>query len=143
MSINRVCISGNLTNDPELRSLPSGTAVLQMRMAVNDRRKNPQSGEWEDFPNYIDVVVWGARGESLSRFLSKGSKVFVEGKLRWHEWEDKETGKKRSKIEVVADDVEFGSARGESGGGSGGGGYSAPAPKNAPAPAIDTEDIPF
>jgi len=143
MSINRVCISGNLTNDPELRSLPSGTAVLQMRMAVNDRRKNPQSGEWEDFPNYIDVVVWGARGESLSRFLSKGSKVFVEGKLRWHEWEDKETGKKRSKIEVVADDVEFGSARGESGGQGGGGNYSAPASKSAPSPAIDTEDIPF
>jgi len=147
MSINRVCISGNLTSDPELRSLPSGTAVLQMRMAVNDRRKNQQSGEWEDFPNYIDVVVWGARGESLSRFLSKGSKIFVEGKLRWHEWEDKDSGKKRSKIEVVADDVEFASPRGEGGGsgsGSGGGSYSAPAAKKeAPTPDVFADDIPF
>jgi len=118
-------------------------------MAVNDRRKNQQSGEWEDFPNYIDVVVWGARGESLSRFLSKGSKIFVEGKLRWHEWEDKETGKKRSKLEVVADDIEFASARGESSGsGSGGGSYSAPAPasspsKPAPPEPVFTDDIPF
>jgi len=146
MSINRVCISGNLTSDPELRSLPSGTAVLQMRMAVNDRRKNQQSGEWEDFPNYIDVVVWGARGESLSRFLSKGSKIFVEGKLRWHEWEDKESGKKRSKIEVVADDVEFASPRGEGGGSGSGssGSYSAPAPAKAPASEpVFTDDIPF
>ena len=146
MSINRVCISGNLTSDPELRSLPSGTAVLQMRMAVNDRRKNQQSGEWEDSPNYIDVVVWGARGESLSRFLSKGSKIFVEGKLRWHEWEDKDSGKKRSKIEVVADDVEFASPRGEgsgSGSGSGGGSYSAPAAPKSSAETIDTDDIPF
>lgn len=143
MSINRVCISGNLTSDPELRSLPSGTAVLQLRMAVNDRRKNQQSGEWEDAPNYVDVVVWGARGESLSRFLSKGSKIFVDGKLRWHEWEDKTTGNKRSKLEVVADDIEFASSRGE-GGGSGGGSYSAPAPSKAPdSEPVFTDDIPF
>ena len=115
MSINRVCISGNLTRDPETRALPNGTAVLQMRMAVNDRRKNPQSGEWEDVPNYFDVVVFGKRAESLSRFLSKGSKIAVDGRLRYREWENQQ-GDKRSKIEVVADDVDFMSGRGEGGG---------------------------
>jgi len=141
MSINRVCISGNLTRDPEARQLPNGTAVLQMRMAVNDRRKNPQSGEWEDVPNYFDVVLFGKRAESLARYLSKGSKLFVEGKLRWHEWEDKTTGDKRSKVEIIADDIEFASARGE-GGGSGAGSYAPPA-QSAPQVDIGTEDIPF
>ena len=143
MSINRVCISGNLTKDPELRQLPSGTSVLQMRLAVNDRRKNSQTGEWEDAPNYVDVLMWGQRGESLSRFLSKGSKIMVDGKLRWHEWEDKNSGDKRSKLEVVADDIEFASGRGESGGGS----YDGPASKSpaVDSPAVDVtdDDIPF
>jgi single-strand DNA-binding protein len=140
MSINKVLITGNLTRDPELRSTGSGMAVLKMGVAVNDRRKNPQSGEWEDFPNYIDVVVFGARGESISRFLTKGSKVAIEGKLRWSSWEDKDSGAKRNKIEVVADDIEFMSSRGE---GGGGGGYSAPsAPSASPEPVLE-DDIPF
>ena len=138
MSINRVCISGNLTRDPELRSTGSGMAILQLRMAVNDRRKNAQSGQWEDAPNYVDVIVFGSRGESLARFLSKGSKIFVEGKLRWSEWADKNTGDKRSKIEVVADDVEFATSRSEGAGDRGS--YSAPA--SAPAPVFE-DDIPF
>jgi single-strand DNA-binding protein len=140
MSINRVLITGNLTRDPELRATGSGMSVLKMGVAVNDRRKNPQSGEWEELPNYIDVVVFGTRGESLSRFLSKGAKVAVEGKLRWSSWEDKDSGAKRSKIEVIADDIEFMSARGE---GGGGGGYSAPAAAaEAPEPVLE-DDIPF
>jgi len=140
MSINKVLITGNLTRDPELRATGSGMSVLKMGVAVNDRRKNPQSGEWEEVPNYIDVVVFGTRGESLSRFLSKGAKVAVEGKLRWSSWEDKDSGAKRSKIEVIADDIEFMSARGE---GGGGGGYSAPAAAaEAPEPVLE-DDIPF
>jgi single-strand DNA-binding protein len=138
MSINRVCISGNLTRDPEMRSTGSGMAIMQLRMAVNDRRKNPQTGEWEDAPNYVGVVVFGQRAESLSRFLSKGSKIIVDGKLRWSEWDDKTSGEKRSKLEVVADDIDFASGRGE---GGGGGSYSAPAPAGK-APEFD-EDIPF
>jgi single-strand DNA-binding protein len=141
MSINRVCISGNLTRDPELRSTGSGMAILQLGMAVNDRRKNPQSGEWEDAPNFVDVVVFGQRAESLSRFLSKGSKIIVDGKLRWSQWEDKETGKKRSKIEVVADDIDFASGRGE--GGGGGGSYSAPTSSASPSDPVFEDDIPF
>jgi single-strand DNA-binding protein len=139
MSINRVCITGNLTRDPELRSTAGGMAILKMGIAVNDRRKNSQSGEWEDVPNFFDVVLFGARGESVSRFLSKGSKVAIEGKLRWSQWETPE-GDKRSKVEIVADDIEFLSPRGE---GGGGGNYSAPAPSAAPADPVIDEDIPF
>ena len=154
MSINRVNISGNLTRDPELRSTAGGTQVLTFGVAVNDRRRNPQSGEWEDVPNYIDCVVFGNRAEPLSRFLSKGMKVAIEGKLRWSSWE--RDGQKRSKIEVIVDEVEFLSQRngGQQGGGyqqNNGGNYqnySAPAPARAPVqtpPSADIydEDIPF
>lgn len=113
MSINRVTITGNLTRDPELRQTAGGMSILKMGVAVNDRRKNQQTGEWEDVPNFLDVTVFGTRAESLSRFLAKGSKVAVEGKLRWSQWESKE-GEKRSKVEIVADDIEFMSARGSS-----------------------------
>ncbi len=110
MSINRVVLTGNLTRDPELRSTASGMAVLKMGVAVNDRRKNQQTGEWEDVPNFVDVTVFGSRAEALTRFLSKGSKIAVEGKLRWSSWETPQ-GEKRSKLEVVADDIEFLSPR--------------------------------
>jgi len=142
MSINRVIVSGNLTRDPELRATPSGMSVLKLGIAVNDRRKNQQSGEWEDVPNFFDVTVFGSRGESLSRFLSKGSKITVEGKLRWSQWE--KDGDKRSKVEIIADDIEFMSSRGEGGGSGGGGGYSAPsAPSGSTKPETFEDDIPF
>ena len=103
MSINRVIISGNLTRDPELRSTASGLPVLAFGVAGNDRRKNQQTGEWEDYPNFIDCTMFGARAESLSRYLSKGTKVSIEGKLRWSQWERE--GQKRSKIEVIVDEL--------------------------------------
>ena len=152
MSINKVVISGNLTRDPELRQTANGFPVLGFGVAVNDRRKNQQTGEWEDYPNFIDCTMFGARAESVSRFLSKGSKVAIEGKLRWSQWE--RDGRKRSKIEVVVDEIEFMTARGE-GGNMGMSHMSAPAPAYAAptyapapaAPAVDTsvydEDIPF
>ena len=111
-NINRVNISGNLTRDPELRSTPGGTQVLTFGVAVNDRRRNSQTGEWEDVPNFIECVVFGARAQALSRFLSKGAKVAIEGKLRYSSWE--RDGQKRSKIEVVVDEVEFLSSRNQS-----------------------------
>lgn len=111
MSINRVNISGNLTRSPELRATQGGSNVLTFGVAVNDRRKNPQTGEWEDYPNFIDCVVFGNRAESLSRFLAKGAKVAIEGKLRWSQWE--KDGHKRSKIEVIVDEIEFMSRRGQ------------------------------
>ena len=109
MSINHVSITGNLTRDPELRSTAGGTAVLGFGVAVNDRRKNQQTGEWEDCPNFIDCTMFGARAQSVSRFLSKGSKVAIDGKLRWSQWE--RDGQKRSKIEVIVDEIEFMSQR--------------------------------
>ena len=109
MSINSVSISGNLTRDPELRAFPSGTSVLRFGVAVNDRRKNSTTGEWEDKPNYIDCVVFGKRAETLETKLRKGCKVFVSGKLSYSSWETKD-GQKRSKIEVVGNDVEIANA---------------------------------
>jgi len=114
MSINRVIISGNLTRDPELRRTQAGMDVLTIGMAVNDRRRNPQTGEWEDCPNFVDVTVFGKRAAALDNILSKGAKVAVEGKLRWSQWE--RDGQKRSKIEVVADEIELMSGRRDSGG---------------------------
>ena len=106
MSINRAIVTGNLGADPEVRRTQSGTTVLNMRLAVNDRRKNQMTGEWEDYCNWIGVAVFGKRAEALSNMLHKGSKVGVEGKLRWSQWEDR-SGGKRSKIELIADEVEL------------------------------------
>ena len=105
MSINRVCVSGNLTRDPELRRTQTGMAVLGFGIAVNDRRKNQQTGEWEDYPNFIDCKLFGARAEKLATYLSKGTKVAVAGKLHYSSWE--RDGQKRSKLEVVAEEIEF------------------------------------
>lgn len=104
MSINRVVISGNLTRDPELTQAGQ-TPLLKIGVAVNDRRKDQASGEWVDVPNFFDVLIWGARGESLNRFLKKGAKVAISGKLKWSSWET-DSGK-RSKVEIVADEVEL------------------------------------
>ena len=85
-NINVVVLTGNLTRDPELRSLPSGMSVCSLRIASNTRRKG-QSGEWEDKANYFDVTVWGAQGENCARFLSKGRPVALNGRLEWREWQ--------------------------------------------------------
>ena len=83
MSINRAEVSGNLTRDPELRSTQGGTSVLTFCLAVNDRRRNSQTGEWEDYANYLDCVVFGNRAEWLGKELRKGKKVYLDGKLRY------------------------------------------------------------
>ncbi len=139
MSINRVIISGNLTRDPELRSTASGTSVLALGVAVNDRRKNSQTGEWEDYPNFVDCTMFGARAEAVSKFLSKGQKVAIEGKLRWSQWE--RDGQKRSKIEVIVDEIEFMSSRND-GASYGSSNSSAQAPSSS-LPDVYDEEIPF
>ena len=112
--------------------------MLHLGVAVNDRRRNQQTGNWEDYPNFIDCVMFGTRAEAISRYLRKGTKVAIEGKLRYSSWE--RDGQKRSKIEVVVDEIEFMSSRTDGGQQAGGyapqGGYaaSAPAPQVAPAP---------
>lgn len=105
MSINVVNISGNLTRDPELRRTTGGTAILGFGVAVNDRRKNQQTGEWEDYPNFVDCTMFGTRAEKLAGMLAKGTKVCILGKLRYMSWE--KDGQRRSKIEVIADDIEL------------------------------------
>ncbi|MEE0197958.1 MAG: single-stranded DNA-binding protein [Eggerthellaceae bacterium] len=106
MAINKATITGNITRDPELRQTQGGTSVLTIGVAVNDRRKNQQTGEWEDYPNFIDCTMFGARAQSVSRFLSKGSKVAIEGKLNQSRWQA-EDGTNRSKIEIIVDEIEF------------------------------------
>ena len=115
MSINRVNISGNLTRDPELRVTQGGSAVLGFGVAVNDRRQNPQTGEWEDHPNFVDCTVFGNRANALANILRKGLKVAVEGKLRWSQWQDKATGQNRSKLEVIVNECEIMTARDQQG----------------------------
>lgn len=142
-AINRVVLVGNLTRDPELRHTPSGTAVCNLRLAVNTRRKD-ETGQWVDKPNYFDVTVWGNQGERCAQYLAKGRPVAVDGRLEWREWETPE-GNKRQAVDVVADTVQFLGSRSD--GEGGGGGYI---PSDAtPTPAGDfpssptDDDIPF
>jgi single-strand DNA-binding protein len=116
-NINRVVLTGNLTRDPELRSLPSGTSVCSLRIASNTRRKDGSTGEWVDKPNYFDVTVWGAQGENCAQYLAKGRPIAVDGRLEWREWQDKE-GNKRQSVDIIADSVQFlGSREGSENGG--------------------------
>ena len=109
MSINRVFISGNLTRDPELRATQGGTSVLRVGLAVNDRARNQQTGEWEDRANFVDCVVFGKRAEALAGMLAKGQRVAIDGRLRYSSWE--RDGQRRSKLEVVVDELEFMSSK--------------------------------
>lgn len=103
--MNSVCLSGNLTRSPEIRSTQSGMNILNFGIAVNDRRKNNSTGAWEEYANFIDCVLFGARAEFLSQNLKKGMRVALEGKLHYSTWE--RDGQKRSKIEVFVNDLDF------------------------------------
>ena len=166
-NINRVIISGRLTRDPDVRTTAGGTTVMGLGVAVNDRRRNQQTGQWEDYSNFIDCTMFGSRAEALSRILTKGMLVCIEGRLRWSQWE--RDGQKRSKIEVIVDEVEMPSrSQGASGDGSqpygsaqgyapaaapasgyNAGGYGQPAPTYAapmaqpPMDQVYDEEIPF
>ncbi len=116
-SFNRVILVGNLTRDPELRYIPSGTAVCDVGLAVNDRRKTA-SGEWIDETTFVDVTLWSRTAEVASEYLSKGSPVLIEGRLKLDTWE--KDGKKNSKLRVVAEKMQMLGTKGGSGGGRGG-----------------------
>jgi single-strand DNA-binding protein len=153
-NINRVVLTGNLTRDPELRSLQSGMSVCSLRIASNSRRK--ENGEWTDKPNYFSVTVWGAQGENCARFLSKGRPVCIDGRLEWREWQGQD-GAKRESIEIVADAVLFLGGRDDApmGGGGQSNGFAphsdvpadtsdfAPQPVGARNSAPADDDIPF
>ena len=141
-AINRVVLVGNLTRDPELRHTPSGTAVCNLRLAVNTRRKD-ETGQWVDKPNYFDITVWGNQGERCAQYLTKGRPVAIDGRLEWREWETPE-GNKRQAVDIVADTVQFLGGRGD---GEGGGGYIPAEATATPAGDFPTsptdDDIPF
>jgi single-strand DNA-binding protein len=137
-NINRVIITGNLTRDPELSTLPaSGTAVCSLRIACNGRRKNNDTNQWEDQPNYFDVTVWGAQGENCAKFLSKGRPVAVDGRLRWREWTTSE-GQKRQAVDIIAESVQFLGGREDAGNGNGFSSGARPTESDVP---IDTGDF--
>ena len=138
VTFNRVILAGNLVRDPEIRYLPSGLSVTSFAVAVNSRYK--QNNELKEEVSYFDIVVFGKMGENCAEYLSKGRPVLVEGRLRQRRWETE--GVKKSKIEVVADNVQFlGSPRGA--GGAGGAEGAAGSPGAAPAPGGQDDDIPF
>jgi single-strand DNA-binding protein len=110
-AINRVVLVGRLTRDPELRALPSGTSVCSLRIACNSSRKEA-GGEFTERPNYFDVNVYGASGESVSRYMRRGSRVAIDGRLEWREWETAEQ-ERRQAVSIVADTVQFLDSPGE------------------------------
>ena len=161
-SYNRVILMGNFTRDPELRFLPNNTAVCDMGLAVNDRFQNKATGQWEDRPNFVDCTAFGRTAENISKFFSKGRPIFIEGKLRFEQWEDRTSGQKRSKLKVVVDTWQFVDSKdGASGGGQEGGHQSSSGYGNRQQPeaaggweggsdsagggheAVDEDDIPF
>jgi single-strand DNA-binding protein len=155
-NLNKVMLIGNLTRDPELRVTPKGTAICQFSLAVN-RKFRDESGADREEVTYVDIEAWGKSGENIAKYCTKGRPLFVEGRLRLDQWEDKNTKEKRSRMKVVCDNFQFlGSGRADGGAPGAGGGeggeprYSAPAPRSgAPKPATPPaqenldEDVPF
>lgn len=155
--LNKVFLIGNLTRDPELRVTPKGTAICQFGLAVNRQFKD-ESGATRDETTFIDIEAWGKQGELVAKYLAKGSPAMVEGRLKLDQWEDKQSGQKRSKLKVVLDNVQFLSTRGGAGAAPRAGGptdevdQTSPERNSPPArgaasrpPATDNidEDVPF
>jgi single-strand DNA-binding protein len=137
-SFNKVILLGNLTRDPEVRYTPNGIAVASFALAIN--RKYKQGDETKEEVSYIDIVVFGKQAESCGQYINKGDAVLVDGRLQQRRWDDKETGAKRSKVEVVAQSVNFMPKRQSSGQGDGQG-----RPESEPMPEapVDEGEIPF
>ena len=157
-NFNKVILMGNLTRKPETRFTQGGMAICKFGLAVNRRFKDGQTGDWREEPTFVDVTIFGKRGEAFAKFHDKGKPAFIEGSLRLDTWDDKETGQKRSKLYVVGDNWEFvGSGGGRDGGGGGYSSSSSSAPAAAPAAAgadaggygeasadfLDVDDAPF
>ena len=148
-SYNKVLLMGNLTRDIQPRQLPSGASIAAIGLAVNEKYKD-KNDQWVERTNFIDCEMFGRRAEVMAQYLSKGSPVFIEGRLRLDTWQDKNDGSNRSKLKVVIENFEFvGGGQGGGGGSGGGGGGRSAGPRRQPAGLIqdeDTEkpdDIPF
>ena len=135
--MNSVNISGNLTRDSELRQTKGGMAVLNFSVAVNDRRQNKQTGEWEEVPNFVECVIFGGYAEKMSDYLKKGAKVAVSGRLSYRSWE--KDGVKRNKLEVIADDVTLFMGKPQQNQQQ----YQKPKAVTPPPAEVYDEDIPF
>ena len=161
-SFNKVILLGNLTRDPELRYTPKGQAVAKLGLAVN-RRYTTEAGEAREEVTFVDIEAWGKQAEVIAQYCKKGRPLFIEGRLKLDQWDDKNTGKKMSRLGVVLDTFQFlGDGRQEGGGGAGAGGGGAPSgPRPAPsrpaapkatdnpsgessdAPPPEDDDVPF
>ena len=128
MNINHVVISGNLTHNPELRTISSGTSILNMQIACNERKKNKSTGEWEDHPNFLSVVLFGQKADFFAHRVEKGMKVVIEGKLRIGQWE--RDGQKQIKVEIIANELDLFA-------------YKKSSPSTSEEPEIAEEDIDF
>lgn len=104
-SFNRVIVAGNLTRDPEVRKIPSGTSVTDIGVAINDRKK--MGDEWVDETTFVDITLWGRTAEIAGQYLQKGSPVLIEGKLKLDSWEDRDSGQKRSKLKIVGERMQL------------------------------------
>jgi single-strand DNA-binding protein len=144
-NINRVVLTGNLCADPDLRSLPSGSTVCELRLAVNTRQK--VNGEWGDKTHFFNVVLFGQQAENAAKYLAKGRPVAVDGRLDYQEWE--RDGQKRNAVKIVGDNLQYLNAKGDGDGGSNGHrppadlGDFAPAAAQTRMQPTDDEDIPF
>jgi single-strand DNA-binding protein len=130
-NLNKVMLIGNLTRDPELRHTPKGTAVSEISMAIN-RVWNNDQGQKQEETTFVEVTLWGRQAELAQQYLVKGRPVYIEGRLQLDSWDDKETGKKRSKLRVIGENMQFLSSG--SGGGAGGGNFSERPPQSSSAP---------
>ena len=144
---NKVILMGNLTRDPEVRYTSGGTAIAKLGMAVNRRWKN-QEGQMQEETTFVDVDAFGRQAETIGQYLKKGRPVMVEGRLKLDQWDDKQTGQKRSKLGVVLENFQFLDSRGDGGGGGEGGGYSQPGPTSSSPPGNggsvpEDDDVPF
>lgn len=152
-SFNKVILVGNLTRDPELRYTPKGMAIAKVGLAVNRNWTN-EAGEKKEEVTFVDVDVFGRTAENVGQYMRKGRPILIEGRLRLEQWDDKQTGQKRSKLGVVAETVQF---LGSAGDGAGSGGGGSPAPKAAKPAATsappseplegdgpaESDDVPF
>lgn len=144
MNLNRVFIAGNLTRDVELRATPSGTQVAQIGLAINRVWKD-QAGEKKEEVTFVDCEAWGKTAEVMAQYLGKGKPVFIEGRMKLEQWEDKESGQKRSKMKVVVESFQFVESKGKTDGGGepvAAGVKSKPAFKQ-PGTELDPSEIPF
>jgi single-strand DNA-binding protein len=132
-NLNKVMLIGNLTRDPELRHTPKGTAVSEISMAIN-RVWNNDQGQKQEETTFVEVTLWGRQAELAQQYLVKGRPVYIEGRLQLDSWDDKETGKKRSKLRVIGENMQFLSSGTGAGGNSGGGNFSERPPQSSSSP---------